>query len=531
MKNKIIHLDCTLRDGGYYNNWFFEKDLINSYLIAMSQLKIDYVEIGFRFNEKKKLKGSVAYTSDKFLKSINIPKDLKLGVMINAGDFLEKEDKPEKIINKLFIKKNKSKISLVRIACHHHEIPKIKSIVSNLQSKGYMVGINVMQISERKTKEIEILVKLINEMKVKILYFADSLGSLNPSDIKKIVNAIKKNWKGDIGIHTHDNMGKALDNTMEAIKFGIKWVDTTVTGMGRGPGNAKTEEAILKLNKIMKKKIDLVPILNLIDKFFKPLKHKFNWGPNVYYYFAGINGVHPTFIQQMLGDPTFPPGKILKNIEYLGKYGGKSYVKELINQNEQAFIGPDTGTWKPSDYLKDRNILILGPGSNIKKYHSKIVKFIKNKKPIVLSLNFESIIDEKYINYNVASNTLRLLVDLKLKKNLRNPIIIPYNRIKDLLPKKINLSKIINFGAEVKRGIFKFNDNNAIIPNSLAISYALSIATSGKTKQIFLAGFDGYSKDNPKKNAVDEIFANYMSSKKSIKINSITPTLYNLKVI
>ena len=54
---------------------------------------------------------------------------------------------------------------------------------------------------------------------------------------------------------------------------------------------------------------------------------------------------------------------------------------------------------------------------------------------------------------------------------------------------------------------------------------------SGKTKQIFLAGFDGYSKDNPKKNAVEEIFANYMFSKKSVKINSITPTLYNLKVI
>ena len=495
----------------------------------MSQLKIDYVEIGFRFNEKKKLKGSIAYTSDKFLKSIKIPKDLKLGVMINAGDFLEKKDEPEKIINRLFIKKDKSKISLVRIACHHHEIPKIKSIVSNLQSKGYMVGINIMQISERKTKEIEILVKLINKMKVKILYFADSLGSLNPSDIKKIVNTIKKTWKGNIGIHTHDNMGKALDNTIEAIKFGITWVDTTVTGMGRGPGNAKTEEAVIELNKIMKKKIDLVPTLNLIDKFFKPLKHRFNWGPNVYYYFAAINGVHPTFIQQMLGDPTFPPEKILKNIEYLGKYGGKSYVKELINQNEQVFVGPDKGTWQPSDYLQGKNILILGPGSNIKKYYPKIIKFIRNKKPIVLSLNFENIIDERYINYHVACNTLRLLVDLKLKKNLKNPIIIPYNRIKDLLPKKNNPSKIINFGAEVKKGIFKFNDNNAIIPNSLAISYALSIATSGKSKQIFLAGFDGYSKDDPKKNIIDEIFANYVSSKKSLKINFITPTLYNLK--
>ena len=27
-------LDCTLRDGGYYNNWDFSKDLVNDYLKA-----------------------------------------------------------------------------------------------------------------------------------------------------------------------------------------------------------------------------------------------------------------------------------------------------------------------------------------------------------------------------------------------------------------------------------------------------------------------------------------------------------------
>ena len=29
---KINLLDCTLRDGGYYNNWDFSTDLINDYL-------------------------------------------------------------------------------------------------------------------------------------------------------------------------------------------------------------------------------------------------------------------------------------------------------------------------------------------------------------------------------------------------------------------------------------------------------------------------------------------------------------------
>ena len=33
-KNELKILDCTLRDGGYYNNWDFSKDLIEDYLLA-----------------------------------------------------------------------------------------------------------------------------------------------------------------------------------------------------------------------------------------------------------------------------------------------------------------------------------------------------------------------------------------------------------------------------------------------------------------------------------------------------------------
>ena len=55
-KNKIKLVDCTLRDGGYHNNWEFKKDLINQYLKVMDDIKVDYVEIGFRFIDKIKTK-------------------------------------------------------------------------------------------------------------------------------------------------------------------------------------------------------------------------------------------------------------------------------------------------------------------------------------------------------------------------------------------------------------------------------------------------------------------------------------------
>ena len=91
-KSKINILDCTLRDGGYYNNWYFEKDLINEYLKVMDILKIDYVEIGFRFLDNIKSKGPTAYSEESFLKTLKIPKKLKIGIMINAADFVSKKN-------------------------------------------------------------------------------------------------------------------------------------------------------------------------------------------------------------------------------------------------------------------------------------------------------------------------------------------------------------------------------------------------------------------------------------------------------
>ena len=41
-------LDCTFRDGGYYTDWQFNKDLVEKYLHVMKSLKVDYVELGLR---------------------------------------------------------------------------------------------------------------------------------------------------------------------------------------------------------------------------------------------------------------------------------------------------------------------------------------------------------------------------------------------------------------------------------------------------------------------------------------------------
>ena len=86
--NKIKILDCTLRDGGYYNNWDFSREVVNDYLRVMSLVRIDYVEVGFRSFKAKNFKGPTWYTTESYLNSLSIPKNLIIGVMVNASELI-----------------------------------------------------------------------------------------------------------------------------------------------------------------------------------------------------------------------------------------------------------------------------------------------------------------------------------------------------------------------------------------------------------------------------------------------------------
>ena len=129
---KITLLDCTLRDGGYYNNWDFSKELIEDYLKAMSA-KIQFIELGFRFLKKDIYLGPCAYTTPYFLESLSIPKNLKIGIMINASDLISNKLSKADIDHHFFQFTKKNKISFVRFACHLKEVEKILPYCNKLK--------------------------------------------------------------------------------------------------------------------------------------------------------------------------------------------------------------------------------------------------------------------------------------------------------------------------------------------------------------------------------------------------------------
>jgi 4-hydroxy 2-oxovalerate aldolase len=517
-------LDCTLRDGGYYNAWDFSPELINQYLAAMKAAQVDVVELGFRFLKNEGFKGPPAFTTDDFVRSLDIPSGLTIGVMLNGADLCT-EMGWQAAMEHLFPEtSNTTPVDLVRFACHFHELPNALSAASWLVERGYRVGLNLMQIADRTQAEVEQLGELASASAIEVLYFADSMGGMTPDDTARIIGWLRTHWSGPLGIHTHDNMGLALANTLRAQAEGATWLDATVTGMGRGPGNARMEELVIEAEALRGRRANVVPIMSLIRTYFGPMKNKHGWGTNPYYYLAGKHGIHPTYIQEMLGDARYDEEDILAVIDHLRAEGGKKFSFNTLYVARQFYHGEPRGTWAPATLMKDREVLILGTGPGVLAHREAIESYIRHTRPIVLALNTQSAIDIDLIDLRIACHPVRLLADAKTHIKLPQPLITPASMLPENLRAELEDKELLDFGLGIDPGKFEFHETHCVAPSSLVLAYALAVTTSGKAGRILMAGFDGYSPGDPRNAEVDMVFAHFTDISHGLTPISVTPT-------
>ncbi|SFA85647.1 aldolase catalytic domain-containing protein [Azotobacter beijerinckii] len=530
MSTTATLLDCTLRDGGYYNDWDFSKDLINNYLQAMQGSGVDIVELGLRSLRNEGFKGACAYTTDSFIRTLEIPPSLSVGVMINAAELLTGNMSLESTLEQLLPETaSSSPVSVVRVACHVHEFGNALPASNWLKERGFTVGFNLMQVADRSQQEIEALASQASNYPLDVLYFADSMGSMTPEQTGQIIGWLRKYWKGPLGIHTHDNMGMALQNTLRALDEGASWLDATVTGMGRGPGNAKTEYLALELAQLRGSACNIVPLMGLIQQVFLPMQHRYGWGTNTYYYLAGKYGIHPTYIQEMQSNSRYSEEDILAVIDYLRIVGGKKFSLNTLDAARHFYQGPPRGTWQAASLLNDREVLVLGTGPGVAAHREALEAYILNAKPFVLALNTQSQITAELIDARVACHPVRLLADCAEHTRLPHPLVTPLSMLPKDVQTALDGKPVLDFGLNVKPNTFEFHKDYAILPTSLVIAYALAIATSGKARHILLAGFDGYGADDPRTTEMESLLMSYSATKEALPMLAITPTRYNIQ--
>lgn len=524
----MLWIDCTLRDGGYYNSWDFPKELVETYLQAMQDVGVDYVELGFRSLKKEGFKGAYAFTTDSHIKELALPEGLKIGVMVNASELLG-ELSVEPSLEKLFpVAAKDSPVTLVRIACHVHEFEASLPASLWLKQRGYEVGFNLMQIADRSEKEVIELASKASEYPLDVLYFADSMGSMKPAQTIEIVGWIRSAWSGAVGIHTHDNMGLALTNTLAALDNGVTWIDSTVTGMGRGPGNAKTEELVIEVAERRNASVNLIPLMRVLKQHFKPMQQRYGWGTNPYYYLAGKYGIHPTYIQEMINDSRYDEEDILAAIQHLKIEGGKKFSFDTLDASRYFYQGELKGGWEPAEMLAGQEVLLLGGGPSVVEHRKAIEAYILRNKPIVIAMNTMASIDESLINLRVACHPVRLLSDCEAHCGLPQALITPFSMLPVDVRKALEGKDILDYGLAIEPDKFDFSDRYCTIPSPLVLGYVLAIAASGKAERVLMAGFDGYGADDPRSHEVQKVIALYLSVTGCASLVSVTPTRYSI---
>lgn len=521
--NKLNLLDCTLRDGGYYNNWKFNLSDANKYLKGVYASEIDVVEIGFNFFEKNSNYGKFAFADKSLAKKLIKSKKTKLAIMINGSDFFKIKGDYKKFLNKNF----KNKIldySIIRIAAHYRDLKKLTKYLKYLKKLNYKICFNLMQINNISKKQlVSCLKKLDSTKSVDVFYFADSFGNLKPNNVKYLCKIIKKNWKKEIGIHAHDNCGRALKNSLTAFKNGVTWIDGTIQGMGRGAGNVKTESLLKEFSHF---KYNYAAVKNISNNFFLDLKKKYKWGKSNYYKIAANFNIHPTYIQMLQNDNRYSISEKIESINSLKKIEATSYDPRKL---EESFINYKKfkGNWDATNWCSNKNILILGQGPSLKNKQNikKIEQHILETKSTVVAINLNKYISQHLVDYYVSANETRIPLDQHKYENLLKPLIIPKFKLKKI-KEKINKIRFLDYGVVVKNKKFEFYKNFAIIPYNLTFAYAVALALIGKAKKIYFAGFDGYKKNHRLSNEMQETIEIILKNNKSLKLNSLTKTEY-----
>ena len=356
--SKIKILDCTLRDGGYYTNWDFEKSVVEKYIKATNVLPVDYIEIGYRNKPQSSYMGKYGYCPIFELQYIRQNSLKKISVMLNEKDVRCSDiDLLLSPITKL--------VDMIRIAVSPENFDRAVTLAKTIKKMGFEVGFNVMYMSKwRDYNGFYDKIKSVNEI-VDIFCMVDSYGSVSPNDVAEVTQLVKKNLTCTIGFHGHNNLEMGLANTLTAIENGVDCVDATILGMGRGAGNLKTELLLTYLNKHYDYKVDFNVLGDLII-VFSDLLEKHKWGTNLPYMISGANSL---------------PQKDVMEWVTTRFYSFNSIIRALENQKNNV---EDNDKYPVVEIKKHNEVIVIGGGPSAVEHADGIKEFIKSKKDICI---------------------------------------------------------------------------------------------------------------------------------------------------
>lgn len=473
-------LDCTLRDGGYINNWEFGHRNIKGIIENLVSANIDIVETGFIRNVEYDENSSV-FTSVEDIKQYISPKKegVLYAVMIEYHNHVENQISPY----------DGSSVDVIRITFRRKEWEGTKKVVKELMEKGYKVCVQPVGTATYDDQSLLNLLRDVNEIKPYAFYLVDTLGMMYRHDMRKFFYLIDNNLSQDIclGFHSHNNLQMSFANAQEMVRLDHQRtiiVDSSCYGMGRGVGNLTTELFADYINNNVEQKYSLIPLLNIVDKYLMPIYAEQRWGYDLPYFLSATAKCHPNYAAHLMKKETLGIEKIEKLLSLIPTEARSEYNSELIEslylKMQNCDVDDNSAYSELTEMVENKEVVVLGPGSSIVKYADKIKREATGR--IVFSTNFMPDI------YNVdalfISNEKRLgTLDLALVGR-----VIATSNLKD----SIKNALFFNYSSLLGEG--DASDN--------AGAMLIRILKKSGVKKIYLAGFDGFDADSSSNYAV-----------------------------
>lgn len=300
-------LDCTLRDGGYYTNWDFDRSIVEVYADAMDRLPVDCIEVGYRSNPAKEYLGEFGYTPVAALEVIRAQCKKKIAVMLN-----EKNTRIDDLARLLV--PVKGLVDVVRIAVDPKNFDRAIGLSAAVKDLGFEVSFNMMYMSTwRRIDGLMPKLAMLDKC-ADIFCMVDSYGGITPDELKKIVNDVKAITSVQIGFHGHNNLQLALINTLTALENGVFSVDATILGMGRGAGNLNLELLLTYLNKHGGLDVDFNTLGEAVAAI-EPLRLRHGWGASLPYMLSGANDIPQKEVMEWVTNRVYSFNSIVRALD------------------------------------------------------------------------------------------------------------------------------------------------------------------------------------------------------------------------
>ena len=472
-------LDCTLRDGGYVNDWQFGKKTISSILDKLERANIDIIECGFLTGMVKDQNSSL-FNSIAQIKEV-LPKRQRRAMFVAMIAIGEKELHPSELTPY-----DGESIEGIRLTFHKEEIGQAIQWAGIIMGKGYKVFMQPVGTVLYRDMELLHLVEQMNGLNPYAFYIVDTLGSMYRNEVSHRFYLIDENMNPGIhlGFHGHNNLQLAFSNAQVLGKIQTKRtliLDSSVYGMGRGAGNLPTELITQYINKNIASRYDVAMVMDIYDEYIASIRKEHEWGYTVPYHIAASHVCHPNYASYLLNKQTLTMLDIERIIQPIPeKYRvlyDQAHIEQLYAQYQSNKLDDSAAVAEITRTIQNKSVLLLAPGKTLVTAYDDIMAFVEKEKPYVISVNF---VDPKYrINACFVSNHKRIDAierDMQHMSGVRAILTsnLPAGGVQAL---RVNYDRYIN-------GDSMISDNAGLM--------LLRLLERCGAQQVYLAGFDGF---------------------------------------